>query len=140
MSVLADRVEQLLDDVVTRTGTSLPAESSDSDMLEQPVEEEFRVGAMGLAWDGDKGVLVIEAQAPVEDPAVAEQTLLADVDDGPDALRVLLDPGVGAGLRGAFASGRVGRTSTVPALWPAAGSGRSHLPAAQRLPPARAAV
>jgi uncharacterized repeat protein (TIGR03847 family) len=90
--VLADRLEQLLDEIVSRTGTALPASIADNEALEQPVDEEFRVAAMGLAWDGDAGLVVIEAQAPVETPAEAEETLLEDVEDGPDALRVLLEP------------------------------------------------
>ncbi len=94
VSVLADRIEQLLDEVVARTGTALPATGDpDLDALQQPVDEEFRVGAMGLAWDGDSGVVIIEAQAPVEDTETAQETLLEDVDDGPDALRVRLEPG-----------------------------------------------
>jgi uncharacterized repeat protein (TIGR03847 family) len=92
--VLADRIEQLLDEVVARTGTELPAAGNqDAEALEQPVDEEFRVGAMALAWDGDSHLVVIEAQAPVEDTELAQQTLLEDVDDGPDALRVRLEPG-----------------------------------------------
>ncbi len=91
--ILSDRLEQLLDEIVTRTGTALPAGDADNDALEQPVDEEFRVAAMGLAWDGDAGVVVIEAQAPVESTEEAEQTLLEDVEEGPDALRVLLEPG-----------------------------------------------
>ncbi len=94
--VLSDRLDQLLEEVVTRTGTALPATGSaagDNDALEQPVDEEFRVAAMGLAWDGDAGLVVIEAQAPVESSEEAEQTLLEDVEEGPDALRVLLEPG-----------------------------------------------
>ncbi|HSY16553.1 MAG TPA: DUF3090 family protein [Jatrophihabitantaceae bacterium] len=92
--VLADRIEQLLEEVVSRTGTALPASGEpDTEALEQPVEEEFRVGAMGLAWDGDEGLVIIEAQAPTEDTSIAEQTLLEDVADGPDALRVRLEPG-----------------------------------------------
>lgn len=92
VAVLADRLEQLLDEVVERTGTALPATESDTGALDLPIDEEFRVSAMGLAWDGDAGLVVIEAQAPVEDAAVAEETLLEDVDDGPDALRVRLEP------------------------------------------------
>jgi uncharacterized repeat protein (TIGR03847 family) len=92
VAVLADRLEQLLDEVVARTGTALPATELDGDALEQPVDEEFRVSAMGLAWDGDSGLVIIEAQAPTEDVEVAEQTLLEDVDDGPDALRVRIEP------------------------------------------------
>lgn len=92
VAVLADRLEQLLDEVVTRTGTALPASGFDTEALEQPVDEEFRVGAMGLAWDGDAGLIVIEAQAPVEDTELAQETLLEDVEEGPDALRVLIEP------------------------------------------------
>ena len=54
---------------------------------------------MGLAWDGDAGLVVIEAQAPVEDAEVAEETLLEDVEDGPDALRVRIEPGAPRGVR-----------------------------------------
>jgi uncharacterized repeat protein (TIGR03847 family) len=92
VAVLADRLEQLLDEVVARTGTALPASDSDTAALDLPIDEEFRVSAMGLAWDGDAGLVVIEAQAPVEDTAVAEETLLEDVEDGPDALRVRIEP------------------------------------------------
>ena len=92
VAVLADRLEQLLDEVVARTGTALPAAEFDSAALEQPIDEEFRVSAMGLAWNGDSGLIVIEAQAPAEGEDVAEQTLLEDVEEGPDALRVLIEP------------------------------------------------
>jgi uncharacterized repeat protein (TIGR03847 family) len=104
VAVLADRIEQLLDEVVARTGTSLPGTGEvDTDALEQPVDEEFRVGAMGLAWDGDAGLVIIEAQAPVENAEIAEQTLLEDVDEGPDALRVRIEP---AGARAFVARAR----------------------------------
>jgi len=92
VAVLADRLEQLLDEIVARTGTALPAGDPDTDALRQPIDEEFRVAAMGLAWNGDIGLVVIEAQAPVETAEEAEQTLLEDVEDGPDALRVLIEP------------------------------------------------
>ena len=92
--VLADRLDQLLDEIVDRTGTSLPAGDADTEALSQPIDEEFRVAAMGLAWDGDAGLVIIEAQAPVESAEEAEQTLLEDVEDGPDALRVRIEPRV----------------------------------------------
>ena len=50
VEVLADRLEQLLDEVVARTGTALPASDSDTAALELPIDEEFRVSAM--AWPG----------------------------------------------------------------------------------------
>jgi uncharacterized repeat protein (TIGR03847 family) len=90
--LLADRIEELLDEVVARTGTALPAADADNEALQQPIDEEFRVAAMGLKWDGDAGLLVIEAQAPVESVDEAEESLLEDVEEGPDALRVLIEP------------------------------------------------
>src|SRR3954471_16090734 len=92
VAILADRLEELLDEIVERTGTALPAEALDPGPLTQPVDEEFRVAAMGLSWDGDAGLVVIEAQAPVDTPEEAEETLLQDVEDGPDALRVRIEP------------------------------------------------
>lgn len=95
VAVLADRLEQLLQEVVLRTGTPVPTGDMDSEALEQPVEEEFRVSAMALAWDGEAGMIVIEAQAPAPDNETAEQTLLEDdpdVPDAPDALRVMIEP------------------------------------------------
>jgi uncharacterized repeat protein (TIGR03847 family) len=91
--ILADRLEQLLEEITSRTGLNVVASDVDNDALAQPIDEEFRVAAMGLAWDGDAGLVVIEAQAPVESPDEAEQTLLEDVEEGPDALRVLIEPG-----------------------------------------------
>jgi len=89
VSLLADRLEELLDEVRRQLGEDLPddVESTDTEPLASPVDEEFRVGAMGLAWDGDEHLVVIEAQAAGEEPA-DEETILADVEDGPDALRV----------------------------------------------------
>ncbi len=92
VAVLADRLEQLLDEVVAATGGTAEAAGADTGALELPIDEEFRVSAMGLAWDNQDGVVVIEAQAPVEDAEVAEQTLLEDSEDGPDALRVRIEP------------------------------------------------
>src|ERR1700709_2051780 len=92
VAVLADRLEQLLDAVVPRPGTALPAPDTDTEALQVPIDEEFRVSAMGLAWDGDAGLVIIEAQAPTESSEVAEATLLGDVEEGPDALRVRIEP------------------------------------------------
>ena len=47
-----------------RTGAEVPAvpsrELEDTAPLDALVEEEFRVGAMGLAWDGDSERVVVE--------------------------------------------------------------------------------
>jgi uncharacterized repeat protein (TIGR03847 family) len=92
--VLADRLDQLLEEIATRSGaTPVTAGPLDSGALEQPVEEEFRVGAMGLAWDEENNIVIVEAQAPVEETEDAAATLLEDdVEEGPDAVRIRLDP------------------------------------------------
>jgi uncharacterized repeat protein (TIGR03847 family) len=92
VTLLADRLEELLSEVERRLGVSLPedaAAADDTEPLEVPIEEEFRVGAMGLAWDGDEQLVVVEAQAAGEEPA-DESTILEDVEEGPDVLRVRL--------------------------------------------------
>ncbi|MFK8845667.1 DUF3090 domain-containing protein [Streptomyces sp. Ac-502] len=103
VAALAERVDELLDEVVRRSGGNAPvpavapAELSDTAPLESPVEEEFRVGTMALAWDGDEQRMIIEAQALVEleagtdeDLAEAEERLLQDDENGPPMLRVRL--------------------------------------------------
>ncbi|OKH98400.1 hypothetical protein A6A06_29955 [Streptomyces sp. CB02923] len=103
VAALAERIDELLDEVVRRSGGNAPVpavaptELSDTDPLDSPVEEEFRVGTMALAWDGDEQRMVIEAQALVEleadtdeDLAEAEERLLQDDENGPPMLRVRL--------------------------------------------------
>jgi uncharacterized repeat protein (TIGR03847 family) len=99
VSVLAERVEELLDEVLRRAGGSTsvpavaPADTTDDAPLDQPVLEEFRVGAMALAWDADEERVVIEAQAADPDADDEEETaaLLDDeAEEGPDLLRVHL--------------------------------------------------
>ncbi len=91
VAVLVDRLDQLLEEMTSQPGFELPNEIvPDSEPLENPIDEEFRVAAMGLAYDTDAGLIVIEAQAPAESAEVAESTLLEDTEDGPDALRVRL--------------------------------------------------
>jgi uncharacterized repeat protein (TIGR03847 family) len=95
VQVLAERVDALLDEVVRRTGgeASVPATapigSDDLDPLDAPVTEEFRVGAMGLGWNGDTELLIIEAHEVVEDEDDVPD-LEEDPEDGPTVLRVRL--------------------------------------------------
>lgn len=66
VQVLAERIEVLLKQVAADAGPDeafgLRAEPlDDTAPLDQPIEEEFRVGAMTLSWDGAQGVVVVEA-------------------------------------------------------------------------------
>jgi len=94
VSVLAERIEALLAEVGRRFGGSAEAEaapSSDTDPLAVPLEEEFRVGTMGLGWDADSRSIVVELLAVTEEE-IDESVVLDDTDEGPDALRVFLSP------------------------------------------------
>jgi uncharacterized repeat protein (TIGR03847 family) len=97
VSALADRVDQLLDEVAsTRAGAGeIPgtamAALADAGPLDAPIVEEFRVGAMALGWDEASRRVVLEAHAVSEEgdevPDIAD-----DVSEGPDTLRVWLEP------------------------------------------------
>ena len=94
VNVLAERLEELLEEVRRRGAEDVPAATlrdvEDTAPLDAPVEEEFRVGTMGLAWDGESGRVVVEALAQSEANDQTEVEPLSDADDGPDALRVVL--------------------------------------------------
>jgi uncharacterized repeat protein (TIGR03847 family) len=91
VAVLAERIDDLLDEVVRRSGGEAPVpalapvELLDDAPLAVPVEEEFRVGTMSLAWDGEAERVVIECLEAGEDAG--------EVDDDGD-----LTPAPGAGL------------------------------------------
>lgn len=91
VQVLAERLEELLEEVRRRGAgdvpVAAPTELEDTAPLDAPVEEEFRVSTMGLAWDGEDARVVVEALAPA-DSEEAEVEPLTDADEGPDALRV----------------------------------------------------
>jgi uncharacterized repeat protein (TIGR03847 family) len=95
VAALAERVEELLDEVLRRTGGTAPvpavapSELEDQAPLDAPILEEFRVGTMALSWDGDSDRVVIEAQAMVTETGEEEPLVEGDA-DGPPLLRVRL--------------------------------------------------
>ena len=93
VAVLAERLEELLETVRRTTDADVPVvvprELEDTAPLDAPVEEEFRVGTMGLAWETEGERCVIEALAQVEGAPEVEP-LDENAEEGPDALRVRL--------------------------------------------------
>jgi len=92
VSQLAERLDELLDEILRRTAgdaevpAAAPAGLADDGPLELPLTEDFRVGAIALAWDHDGGRVIIEAQEETEEPI---EPLADDVpEDGPGVLRV----------------------------------------------------
>jgi uncharacterized repeat protein (TIGR03847 family) len=92
VSQLAERLDELLDEVLRRSSGSAavpaaaPAALADDGPLELPLLEDFRVGAIALAWDHDDERVIIEAQQEADEPI---EPLSDDVpEDGPGVLRV----------------------------------------------------
>lgn len=95
VAVLAERLAALLDEVHRRFGADVPPAASDDEVdvepLDVPVEEEFRVGTMGLGWDAESRSVVVELLAVTEEE-IDESVVLDDTEEGPDAVRVFLTP------------------------------------------------
>jgi uncharacterized repeat protein (TIGR03847 family) len=93
VQALAEKVDELLDEVRRRQGeessvpTASPRELEDVAPLDSPVDEEFRVGTLALAWDDDGGRVLIEAQSAVPDDEEQQGGQFSG-----DMLRVRLTP------------------------------------------------
>ncbi|MEV0897457.1 DUF3090 domain-containing protein [Actinoplanes sp. NPDC049802] len=108
VSLLAEKLEELLLEANKRFGVTLPEAAlpavHDNEPLDTPVDEEFRVGTLGLAFDVDTGTVVIEAieagepdsdlsGSPLEDDEDDEDSEDdEEPDDDLDRLRVRLTP------------------------------------------------
>ncbi len=94
VALLAEKLEELLSEAHRRFGVEVPEvaiEPSDLEPLENPVDEEFRVGTLGLAYDVDTSTVVIEAIAAGEAEGIeAEPDAEEEVDEDLDRLRVRL--------------------------------------------------
>ena len=96
VSLLAERLDELLDEILRQTGggagvpAATPAGLRDDDPLDLPLTEDFRAGQIALAWDSDGDRVVIEAQEETEESI---QPLAEDIPvDGPAVLRVRITP------------------------------------------------
>jgi uncharacterized repeat protein (TIGR03847 family) len=87
VAVLAERVDELLDEVVRRTGGTAPVpaiaptDQVDNDPLDVPIEEDFRVASMSLTWDGEREVVVIECREVAEPDDDDEDEAVVGTDD-----------------------------------------------------------
>ncbi|PRX98629.1 DUF3090 family protein [Allonocardiopsis opalescens] len=98
VSALAERIEELLDELAKRsiTGDDVPSatpeELRDDEPLDQPLLEDFRVGTLALAWDPETSRVLIEAQAAGEADDEPAEPLSDDLDSERDVLRVRITP------------------------------------------------
>lgn len=89
VALLADRMEELLSEAGAEPGHA----PDDNDPLCVPLDEEFRVGTLGIAWLPDPGAILVEAHA------MGEADAAEPGDDDPEAadtLRVTIGPGAAA--------------------------------------------
>lgn len=95
VAALADRLDELLDEVLRRGEGSVPvpavapAALADNAPLDVPISEDFRVGVMALAWDPEAAQVVIEAKEAVAEDEEFEPSPLGE----PTVLRVHISPG-----------------------------------------------
>ncbi|CCH76395.1 conserved hypothetical protein [Nostocoides japonicum T1-X7] len=87
VSVLADKVNDLLDQVGAPDGDALVAVVGppDTAALDTPIEDEFRVNTLSLAWDVARERVVIEAHDRDPDEEEGEPESLRVVLTGPQA-------------------------------------------------------
>src|SRR4029453_10948340 len=81
VQILADRVNDVLDQFA---GEAALAGPEDNDPLATPIEDEFRVATLSLAWDPNRAVIVIEA-FDADIPEATEDELGEAGDEGTSA-------------------------------------------------------
>lgn len=95
VAVLAERMEQLLDELMESMGGDpvipavTPLELEDNAPLDQPIEEEFRVGTMTLSWDPDDKRIVLEV-FPLEELATSLPAEPGEPEDDTEPEEMLL--------------------------------------------------
>lgn len=99
-AALAERIDEVLDELMGEDGNpfsvppTAPDGLADHEPLDQPVEEQFRAGAMGLGWDPSTAQIVIEAfpfiEVDAEAAAVADEPMEVEP---PEALVVRIPVG-----------------------------------------------
>lgn len=106
VSVLAERIDELLDEVM-RAGAGdgtvpavAPVALEDAEPLEQPIVEEFRAGTMTLSWDADDARVVVEVFPFTEEAVITPDQPEEEIEEPePEEILVVRLP---AGLARAF--------------------------------------
>jgi uncharacterized repeat protein (TIGR03847 family) len=106
VAVLAERIEELLDELLRTTEgegaipAMPPVSLEDNAPLEQPIVEEFRAGTMTLSWDSADERVVVEVFPFTEEAVVEPGTPEEEIEEPePDEILVVRLP---AGLARAF--------------------------------------
>ena len=99
VAALADRVQQILREVRTSEPlTPFERSSRDDQPLDSPIDEEFRVGVIGLAYVSDRKMIEIDLQAIADSQSPEEEEALLEISESQDILRVLISLGYAEGF------------------------------------------
>ena len=94
VAAIADRVLQILREIrLSEPLVVFEKVSYDDQPLESPIDEEFRVGVIGLAYVSDRRLIEIDLQAIMDSDSADEELLEIDTTSDQDILRVLMTPG-----------------------------------------------
>lgn len=105
VQVLAERLDQLLDELEQRgvTEAASDAITADTAPLDEPLIEAFRATTLTLGWDADAGLVLVEARAePIEVELESVDDDDEDADDDDDEPASELDASIAASILAAF--------------------------------------
>lgn len=94
VAALADRIQQIIREVRSSEPLTLfERVARDDQPLETPIDEEFRVGVIGIAYLSDRKMIEIDLQAIADSQSPEEDELLMEISDSQDILRVCISLG-----------------------------------------------
>jgi uncharacterized repeat protein (TIGR03847 family) len=94
VAAIADRVLQILREIrLSEPLTVIERVSYDDQPLESPIDEEFRVGVIGLAYVSDRRLIEIDLQAITDSDNADDERLEIDTSSDQDILRILMTLG-----------------------------------------------
>jgi uncharacterized repeat protein (TIGR03847 family) len=97
VAILARRIAEMLKDLGEGAEIGLPPAGSplpsSAPKLSEPLDAQFRVGTIALAWDPSVNRLILEFRDDMNDENTSDAPPpMNDAPDGPDVLRVSLSP------------------------------------------------
>jgi uncharacterized repeat protein (TIGR03847 family) len=94
VAAIADRVLQILREIrLSEPLTVIERVGYDDQPLESPIDEEFRVGVIGLAYVSDRRLIEIDLQAITDSDNADDELLEIDTSSDQDILRILMTLG-----------------------------------------------
>ena len=94
VAAIADRVLQILREIrLSEPLTVFERVTYDDQPLENPIDEEFRVGVIGLAYVSDRRMIEIDMQAIADSDNADDELLEIDTSAEQDILRILMSLG-----------------------------------------------